>query len=174
MDPTTSATPTPISTESIPATPQTLAGYQALTIGLTALFAKVEKLEQEHPGVVPQDVDDLKRLVGEVFPEGVDLVVFSLRDDALVMCLTGPAATFLLLGPDDDHIRQVLGPGDCSDTESIDAEADGDVVVDITFEIVGKRSRLRYVATVVKGQNLADQIPGLDGFIEGLNTRVAG
>ena len=55
------------------------------------------------------------------------------------MCLTGPAATFLLLGPDGDGIRQVLGPGDCSDTESIDAEADGDVVVDITFEIVGKR-----------------------------------
>ncbi len=172
--PTASAAPTPISTESIPATPETLAGYQALTTGLTALFAEAEKIEQEDPGADPQDADDVKRLVGEVFPDGVDLVVFSDRDDAFTMCLTGPATTFLLLGPDGDGIRQVLGPGDCSDTESIDAEADGDVVVDITFEIVGERSTVRYVATVAKGQNLADQIPGIDDFIDGLNARVAG
>ena len=174
MDPTTSATPTLISTESIPATPETLAGYQTLTTGLNALFAEAEKLEREDPEADLQDADDVKRLVGDVFPEGVDLVVFSLRDDALVMCLTGPATTFLLLGPDDDHLRQVLGPGDCRDTESIDADADGDVVVDITFEIVGDASTVRYVATVAKGQNLADQIPGIDDFIESLNTRVAG
>ena len=68
--PTTSATPTPISTESIAATPQTLAGYQALTTGLTALFAEVEKLEQEDPGADPQDADDLKRLVGDGVPRG--------------------------------------------------------------------------------------------------------
>jgi hypothetical protein len=79
-----------------------------------------------------------------------------------------------LLGPHGDGIRQVLGHGDCSDTEGIDAEADGDVVVDITFELVGDRPKVRYVATIVKGKNLADQIPGLDDFIEALNSRAAG
>jgi hypothetical protein len=169
LTPTASTTPTPISTESIPATPETLAGYQALTTGLTALFARADKLVGEDPAADPQDADDVKRLVGDVFPDGVDLVVFS-GDDALIMCLTGPATTFLLLVTHGDGIRQVLGPGDCSDIESIDAEADGDVVVDITVELVGDRPKVRYVATVVKGQNLADGIPGLEDFIEGLNS----
>ena len=38
----------------------------------------------------------------------------------------------------------------------------------------GTRSTVRYVATVAKGQNLADQIPGIDDFIKSLNARLAG
>jgi hypothetical protein len=174
LTPTPSPTPTPISTESIAATPETIAGYQALTSGLTAMFAKEKQLEREEPGVDLQDADDVERFLGDTFPEGVEMAVFSLREDSLTMCLTGPATTFLLVGPHGDAIRQVLGHGECSDAEGIDAEADGDVVVDITFELVGDRPKVRYVATCLKGQNLADQIPGLDDFIEGLNSAAAG
>ncbi len=168
------ASPTPISTESIPATPGTLAGYQALMTGLTALFAKIETLERGDRDVDPKDADDLERLVGDVFPEGVELDVFSLGEVGLIMCLTGPAATFVVLGPEGDGIRQVLGRGDCTDPQSIDAEADGDVVVDVTVDLVGDPPKAQYVATVMKGQNLAEQIPGIDDFIDGLNAAVAG
>ena len=65
--------------------------------------------------VDPKDADDLERLVGDVFPEGVELDVFSLGEVGLIMCLTGPAATFVVLGPEGDGIRQVLGRGDCTD-----------------------------------------------------------
>ena len=46
--------------------------------------------------------------------------------------------------------------------------------MDVTVDLVGDRPKAQYVATVMKGQNLAEQISGIDDFIDGLNARAAG
>jgi hypothetical protein len=163
--------PTPLSTESIPATPETLDGYRALATGIGAFFTKAQQLEKEHPGADPRTADEVNELLGDVYPSGVDLVVFGVRQASLLVCLTGPASTFMLLSSNDESIRQVFAGGDCDDPTSVDGAADGDVVVDITFGF--EVNKPRYVATVVKGQNLADQIEDLDTWIEVLNKDVA-
>lgn len=170
--PTVTTAPTPISTESVAAAPETLAGYRALATGIGAFFTTARQMEKKHPDADPQNADEVDELLGDVYPDGVDLVVFGVEKASVTVCLTGPSATFLLLASQDDSIRQVFGAGDCDDPASVDAEADGDVVVDVTFDITGNRPQ--YVATVVKGQNLADQIDDLDTWIQVLNEEMAG
>jgi hypothetical protein len=164
--------PTALSTESIAATPETLDGYRALATGLGAFFTAARKMEKKHPDADPQNADDVDELLGDVYPDGVDLAVFGVEKASLTLCLTGPAATFQLLVSRDDGIRQVFGGGDCGDPAAVGAEADGDVVVDVTFDISGNRPE--YVGTVVKGQNLAAQIADLDTWIRVLNEEMAG
>jgi hypothetical protein len=171
-DPTPSTgPPTPLSTDSIAATPETLDGYRALATGLGAFFTRAQQVEEQRPGADPQNADEVNELLGDVYPEGVDLVVFEEQNTGLVLCLTGTGATFLLLAGHGDGIRQVFGGGDCDDPASVEAEVDGDVVVDVTFDIAGDSPE--YAATVVKGQNLADQIDDLDKWIQVLNKEMA-
>jgi hypothetical protein len=171
--PTATAAPTPISTESIAATPETLDGYRALATGIGAFFTTARQMEEKHPDADPQNADEVDELLGDVYPGGVDLVVFDVADAGLTVCLTGPAATFLLLTGHDEGIRQLFGGGDCQAPQSIDAEAGADVVVDVTFGLVGDEPHTKYVGTVVKGQNLADQIEDLDTWIQVLNEDMA-
>ena len=164
--------PTALSTESIAATPETLDGYRALATGLGAFFTKAQQLDEQHPDADPQNAEEVDELLGDVYPDGVDLVVFGVEKASLTLCLTGPAATFVLMASHGDGIRQVFGGGDCGDPASVEAEVDGDVVVDVTFDISGNRPE--YVGTVVKGQNLAAQIADLDTWIQVLNEEMAG
>ena len=170
--PSATTAPTPISTESIAATPETLDGYRALATGLGAFFTKAEQLDEKHPDADPKNAEEVDELLGDVYPDGVDLVVFGVEKASVTMCLTGPAATFLLVASHGDGIRQVFGGGDCADPASVDAEADGDVVVDLTFDISGNPPV--YAAHVVKGQNLAAQIADLDTWVQVLNEGMAG
>ena len=163
--------PTPLSTESIAATPETLDGYRALATGLGAFFTAAQRMERRYPDADPQNADEVDDLLGDVYPAGVDLVVFGVAKASFTVCLTGPAATFQVLAAHDDGIRQIFGGGDCGDPASVDAEADGDVVVDVTFDLSGDRPQ--YVATVVKGQNLAARIADLDSWIRILNKEMA-
>ncbi|MEO6512868.1 MAG: hypothetical protein ABIO16_17855, partial [Nocardioides sp.] len=111
--------------------------------------------------------DEVDALLGDIYPDGVDLVVF---DENGVICLTGPAATFVLLGEHGDTLRQIYGPGGCDNASSVSGLEDGDIVVDITFDIVGKdHPRPHYKPRVMKGQNLVDQIPDLVGYLDVLN-----
>ena len=170
-----SSPPEPVSIEVVEATPETLDGYRALATGLTAFFVRAEQVEKQHPGADPQSADEVDQLLGDVFPDGVDLVVFEPEEEALTMCLTGPADTFMVLAGHGDGIRQNLGPGDCADAAHVRTH-DGDVVVDIDFGLdVGDddQPRAYYSSRVMKGQNLADQIPDLDAFLDVLN-RAAG
>lgn len=172
-----SSPPQPVSTEVVVATPETLDGYRALATGLTAFFVRAEEVEKQHPGEAPQSADEVEDLLGDVFPDGVDLIVFEPEQDALTMCLTGPADTFMVLAGHGDGIRQTLGPGDCANAVQIRTLDDGDVVVDIDFGLdVGDddQARASYSSRVMKGQNLADQIPDLDAFLDVLNRAAAG
>jgi hypothetical protein len=169
--------PEPVSTEVVEATPETVDGYRALATGLTAFFVRAEQVEKQHPGEDPQSADEVDDLLGDVFPDGVDLVVFEPEEGALTMCLTGPADTFMVLAGHGDGIRQTLGPGDCANAEQVRTLDDGDVVVDIDFGLdVGDddQPRAYYSSRVVKGQNLADQVPDLDAFLDVLNRAAAG
>ncbi len=169
--------PEPVSTEVVEATPATLDGYRALATGLTAFFVRAEQVEKKHPGADPKSADEVDELLGDVYPDGVDLVVFSPAQDALTVCLTGPADTFMVLAGHGDGIRQTLGPGDCENAGQVRTLDDGDVVVDIDFGVdVGDddQPRALYTSRVVKGQNLADQIPDLDAFLEVLNRAADG
>ena len=164
--------PPPLSTESIAATPETLDGYRALATGLGAFFTKAQQLDEKYPDAYPQNAEEVDELLGDVYPDGVDLEVFGVEKARVTLCLTGPAATFLLMTSHGEGIRQVFGGGDCGDPASVDAEADGDVVVDLTFDISGIRPV--YVPHVVKGQNLAAQIADLDTWVQVLNEWMAG
>jgi hypothetical protein len=169
--------PEPVSTEVVEATPATLGGYRALATGLTAFFVRAEQVEKKHPGADPKSADEVDELLGDVYPDGVDLVVFSPAQDALTVCLTGPADTFMVLAGHGDGIRQTLGPGDCENAGQVRTLDDGDVVVDIDFgfdDADDGQPRAYYRPRVVKGQNLADQIPDLDAFLDVLNRAADG
>lgn len=176
LTPTSSPTPPePVSTEVVRADPETLAGYQALATGLSAFFVKAQGMEKEHPGAHPHSVQDIDELLGDVYPEGVDLAVFEDDSDALTMCLTGPSSTSAVLGDHGEGVRAIFGTGGCDRATSIRDLEDGDLVVDITFDIVGQHEpRAHYSGRVMKGQNLADQIPDLLRFVRVMNRAAAG
>ena len=126
-----------------------------LATGLGAFFTAAQKMERQHPDADPRSADDVNALLGDVYPNGVDLVVFDVGKASLTLCLTGPASTFMLLVSDEIALTQSFGGGDCSDPALVDPAVDGGVVVDITLGMKGTKSV--YVPTVLKGQNLAVQ-----------------
>jgi hypothetical protein len=172
-----SSTPVePVSTEVIDATPGTVAGYQALATGLAALFRKAEQVERKDPDASPTTPEEIEELLGDVLPAGVDLAVFVEDGQALTVCLTGPATTFVVLGVHEDALRQVFGRGDCDGAAATSSADDADIVVDIAVDLVGEDDDIHaeYSSRVVKGQNLADQIPELEEFLDVINRAIAG
>ncbi len=165
----------PVSTEVVDATPETVAGYRALANGLTAMFEKAGQIEKESPDVNPQGADEIKEVLGDVFPDGVDLVKFEEEGDAATICLTGPETTFVVLGQRGEGLRQIYGGGNCDDASSIRDVDDADVVVDLDFEVTSEgKPRVRFVSRVVRGQNLVDEVPELLDYIDVLNRAAAG
>jgi hypothetical protein len=173
LTPSSSPSPSePVSTEIVDVSPEALAGYRALATGLASLFRKAQRIEKNHPDANPQTTDEINELIGDVYPDGVALVVF---DEGGVICLTGPGRTAVVLGEHGDGIRQAFRTGDCDGASVGEELADGDIVVDIAFGLVGEDdSGVRYRSRVMKGQNLADQIPDFGAFLDVLNRAVAG
>jgi hypothetical protein len=149
--------------------PVTLVGYRALSDAMNGFYAKAFRVADQHPHADPTNAQEIKALVNYKFPEGVDLVEYSDPEEdpgaTGRMCFLGPEDTHLVLGSVDDDLRQMLGTGGCR-------YDDGDVIVDLSFDFADDDSSdLSFVwsATVVKGANIAAQIPGLNDFLGLLN-----
>ena len=167
----TSVEPSPIDDTTAPAvdvevTPATLAGYRVLSDVMNGFYTKAVRVAKRHPHASPETAEELKALVNYKFPEGVDLVEYGDPEEESGatgrMCLLGPDS-HLVLGTVEDDLRLMLGTGACR-------YDDGDVIVDLSFDFdAPSEQSVVWSATVVKGANVAAQIPGLTDFLDVLN-----
>jgi hypothetical protein len=172
VDATTEPSPVDATTEPSPVdvevAPETLAGYRVLSDAMNGFYAKAFRVARRHPHASPKNADEIKALVNYKFPEGVDLVEYVDPEvdsgaSAGRMCFLGPADTHLVLGNVEDKLQQMLGTGGCR-------YDDGDVIVELSFDFADDdQLSVVWSANVVKGANLAAQIPGLTDFLDVLN-----
>ena len=161
----TAITPTPsASPTEAPGTSSTVQAYNLLAQDTNRFVAAAEAVEETNPDAQPQTVEELLALVDYTFADGVALSVYEDKHNGHV-CFTGPEKTFLSLSESEGgDLRRILGTGEC-------AYDDGDVVLEITFK---PGERLRVEERLVKGEDIAEQIPALDGFVDVLNEAFAG
>ena len=151
-------------TATSPGTSSTLQAYDLLAGEVTRFVAAADAAEQSSPDVDPQTPEELLALIDYTFADGVTLSVYEDKHNGHV-CFTGPEETFLSLSESESgDLRQILGTGEC-------AYDDGDVVLELVLK---PGARVHVEPRVIKGKDIAEQIPALDGFVDQLNEALAG
>jgi hypothetical protein len=141
----------------------TVEAYAVLVRHVNGFFRAAEAAEEQHPEAVPESLEDVLALAGYVFRDGVSLREYDLTDDHV--CFTGPQDTYLALTEVDHDLRRLLGTGGCDYT-------DGEIVLEYGLAKNAPGFRLR--ERVIKGRDLAQQVPGLDEFADIINAGTGG
>ncbi len=169
-----SATPSPSATASGPVSaspsaapasppsprPSRVRAYNLLAGELARFVDAAQVVEKAHPDAHPETAEEALALVDYTFADGVTLSVF---DSDGRVCLTGPEETYLSLSESTGgDLRQNLGTGPC-------VYDDGDVVLSIDFKV----AELRVKGRVLKGQEIAEQVPALEAVVDVLDETLA-
>jgi hypothetical protein len=133
--------------------------YDVLVRQTDRFFAAAQIAEEANPDADPQSAEELLALVDYSFAEGVALSAY----DEEHVCFTGPGPTYLSLVERKDDLRRSLGTGEC-------AYDDGDVVLEVVFD---EGAGFHLKQRVVKGADIAEQIPALDDFVDTVNDALA-
>lgn len=133
--------------------------YAVLVRQTDRFFAAASAAEKTNPDADPQSAEELLALVDYTFTEGVTLAKY----DEEHLCFTGPGSTYLSLFERKDDLRRLLGTGECT-------YDGGDVVLEVVFD---EGAGLHLEQRVLEGADIAEQIPGLDDFVDTVNEAFA-
>ena len=153
-----SAPPTGTATTGSASPMTTVEAYAVLVRNVNGFLEAAEAAGEQHPEAVPQTAEDLRALTDYVFRDGVSLQEYD--DPESHICFTGPQDTYLAVTEVDHDLRRILGTGDCD-------YSDGEIV--LVYRLTQDVDGLTWSERVDKGQDLAEQVPGLDEFADIIN-----